>query len=353
MNETDIKLLEADFLLGENLTPYKSQATIVAYTDHPDISFVLKEIDQPRSTIYDKLTGIWNPFIANTYDTKKLDSCYVAVTEHVFGMSLTEYIAANGTMDTETAITFCLMLCDALKSIHHAGIIHKDITPNNILITEDHKLKLIDFGIARVPSAQNDTEILGTRGFVAPEVRSDLPSTYTADLYSLGCILNYMLTGKEPGELRFTGDSQIERILNHTVCIDPKDRYRNVRILENTLKNAQNIRKSKCMAIRSHIPGFRSGTPWKMFVASTGYCYIAFLNVYEYFYESVNIMYFVDLFWVLIPLFITTSEKWLKRLLPHRITGNIYSYNLFRFLGVVLSYVLGFFLALKLIGWKL
>lgn len=353
MNETDIKLLEADFLLGENLTPYKSQATIMAYTDHPGISFIIKEIDQPRSAIYNKLTGIWNPFIANTYDIQKLDSCYVAVTEHVFGMSLTEYIATNGTMDTETSITFCLMLCDALKSIHQAGIIHKDITPNNILITEDHKLKLIDFGIARVPSTQNDTEILGTRGFVAPEVRSDLPSTYTADLYSLGCTLNYMLTGKEPGELRFTGDSQIERILNHTVCIDPKDRYRNVRILENTLKHVQNIRKNKYTAILSHIPGFRSGTPWKMFTASAGYCYIAFLNVYEYFYESVNIMYFVDVFWVLIPLFITTSEKWLKHLLPHRITGNIYSYNLFRFLGVVLSYVLGFFLALKLIGWKL
>ena len=132
MNETDIKLLEADFLLGENLTPYKSQATIVAYTDHPEISFVIKEIDHHRLAIYEKLTGIWNPFIANTYDIKKLDSCYVAVTEHVFGMSLTEYIAANGTMDTETAITFCLMLCDALKSIHQAGIIHKDITPHTL-----------------------------------------------------------------------------------------------------------------------------------------------------------------------------------------------------------------------------
>lgn len=68
MNETDIKLLESDFFLGENLTPYKSQATLVAYTDYPDISFIIKEIDQPRSAIYDKLTGIWNPFIANTYD---------------------------------------------------------------------------------------------------------------------------------------------------------------------------------------------------------------------------------------------------------------------------------------------
>ena len=353
MNEADIKLLETDFILGENLTPYKTQATIVAYTKYPDISFVIKEIDYNHSKIYDRLTEIWNPYIANTYGVKKLDNCFVAITEHVFGMSLTEYIAVNGVMDKSIALHFCLMLCDALKSIHKAGIIHKDITPSNIIITEDHKVKLIDFGIARIPDSKNDTEILGTRGFVAPEIRSDLPSSYTSDIYSLGCILNYMLTGKEPGEVRFIGDINIERILNHTICIDPKDRYRNVSTLENALMYTLNIRKSKCVRALSHIPGFRSGTLWKMLVAVTGYSYIAFLNVYEYIYESVNIMYFVDIFWIFIPIFITTSEKWIKCIVPHRITANLYSYNLFRFLAVMFSYILGFILALKFIGWKL
>lgn len=352
MTNEEIELLQTQYLLGENLAPDKPQAIFVAYTDSPDISFVIKELDTNHAAIYRKLMQIWNPYIAEVYDVLTLGETHAAITEHIFGLSLSEYIKQIHTLDTASALKLCIQLCDALISVHKAGIIHKDITPNNILITADGSIKLIDFGIARElsPDSHNDTEILGTRGFVAPEVRSAFPSSYTADLYSVGCILNYMLTGAEPGVIRYTGDSGIETILNHTICLDPNDRYRSAYKLKTALEHELRRISGKYIPFIHLIPGFRSGTPWKMLLAVTIYGYFFYFNIYEYFYEDFNTMLILDIFWFILPVFITSS-KILPKILPHRLTGDRYNYNLFRFIAVALSVFFGYWMVLKLSGW--
>ena len=179
MTPENMRLLERDYMLGDNLTPDKESAAFIAYTNDPDVSYILKELDEHSVQVYQRLTTLSNPFVAKVYEVKKYGTAYIAIMEFVYGKTLTEYVDHEGTLSENQSLELCVELADALIGIHRAGIIHKDITPNNLMITDEGSLKVIDFGIARIPDdiGSNDTTILGTRGFTAPEVRSDIPSS--------------------------------------------------------------------------------------------------------------------------------------------------------------------------------
>lgn len=247
MTPENMRLLERDYMLGDNLTPDKESAAFIAYTNDPDVSYILKELDEHSVQVYQRLTTLSNPFVAKVYEVKKYGTAYIAVMEFVYGRTLTEYVDHEGTLSENQSLELCIELADALIGIHQAGIIHKDITPNNLMITDEGSLKVIDFGIARIPDdiGSNDTTILGTRGFTAPEVRSDIPSSYTADIYSTGCVLNFMLTGQDPGLKRYQGKKGIEMLLKGTLAIDPDNRYQTAGQLKAALKREKALLKHK------------------------------------------------------------------------------------------------------------
>lgn len=247
MTPENMRLLERDYILGDNLTPDKESAAFIAYTNDPDVSYILKELDGHSVQVYQRLTTLSNPFVAKVYEVKKYGTAYIAIMEFVYGKTLTEYVDHEGTLPENQSLELCVELADALIGIHQAGIIHKDITPNNLMITDEGSLKVIDFGIARIPDdiGSNDTTILGTRGFTAPEVRSDIPSSYTADIYSTGCVLNFMLTGQDPGLKRYQGKKGIEMLLKGTLAIDPDNRYQTAGQLKAALKREKALLKHK------------------------------------------------------------------------------------------------------------
>lgn len=118
--------------------------------------------------------------------------------EYVEGKRLTDILSSKP-LDRKTAFKYACDICDALIFLHSIGIIHRDIKPSNVIIKDDGTAVLIDLSIARfISEHEKDTQALGTPGFAAPEQFGIFQSNNTTDIYSLGVLLNIMLTGSHP-----------------------------------------------------------------------------------------------------------------------------------------------------------
>ncbi len=139
-----------------------------------------------------------HPNIVRFYNLDFRNDQYLLVMEYVGGGSLTQLLAGGACMDPHDAITVVSSLADALDFAHAYGVIHKDISPANILFTEDGVLKIIDFGIADLAThASNDQEyIVGTPAYVGPEQLRGEPLDNRTDLYALGVVAHQLLTGR-------------------------------------------------------------------------------------------------------------------------------------------------------------
>src|ERR671932_2188092 len=120
----------------------------------------------------------------------------------------------NCALSPRTAAAVVLQIAEALRVAHERGVIHRDIKPHNILITESGDVKVTDFGIARAASSSTMTRtgsILGTAHYISPEQAMGEPVGPASDLYSLGVLLYEMLTGKLP----YGADSPMDAALKH------------------------------------------------------------------------------------------------------------------------------------------
>ena len=150
-----------------------------------------------------------NPNVVSVFDTGADDGVHYIVMEYVEGKTLAEYLAGGGRIMPERAIEIAEAVCDALAAAHAQGVIHRDIKPGNIMITPSGQVKVADFGIARMTSSAETIEqtaaVLGTAAYLSPEQAQGRPVDARSDLYSLGCVLYEMVTGRPP----FTGDSPV------------------------------------------------------------------------------------------------------------------------------------------------
>ncbi len=154
-----------------------------------------------------------HPNIVNVYDWGKEGDTYFIAMEFVKGRSLKEIIREKGGLSPEDTIEIAKQVCSALNFAHENEVIHRDIKPHNIILTEEGRVKVTDFGIARAgTSSLTETgAIMGTVYYLAPEQAQGLPANETSDLYSLGVVMYEMVTGKIP----FDGDSAIAIALKH------------------------------------------------------------------------------------------------------------------------------------------
>ncbi len=159
---------------------------------------------------------------------------YFIVMEFVDGMNLRQLLAA-GRISPREALAVVPPLCDALQYAHDRGLVHRDIKPENILIDRLGRVKIADFGLARLASAPAEPsgEVLGTPVYMAPEQRARPASVdHRADIYALGVVLYQMLTGElpTPGELqppsrRVRIDVRLDEIVLRALEADPARRY--------------------------------------------------------------------------------------------------------------------------------
>ena len=145
-----------------------------------------------------------HPNVVQVYDQgRAADGTYFMAMEYVAGGTLKERIAQSGTLNPSEAADIALRVVDALAQAHQSGIVHRDVKPQNVLLTDSGEAKVADFGIARAASARTMTEanvVLGTAAYMSPEQVAGERVGPASDLYSLGVVLYEMLTGRLPHE---------------------------------------------------------------------------------------------------------------------------------------------------------
>ncbi len=146
--------------------------------------------------------------IANVFDYGEEDGSAYLVMELVPGEALSAIIERERVLPTDRVLDFVAQTAAALQAAHAAGLVHRDIKPGNLLITPDGRVKITDFGIARIADQVPLTatgQVMGTVQYLSPEQASGHPASPSTDLYSLGIVAYEALAGKRP----FTGESQV------------------------------------------------------------------------------------------------------------------------------------------------
>jgi eukaryotic-like serine/threonine-protein kinase len=131
------------------------------------------------------------------------------VMEQVEGRTLADVLRERGRLPHEEAVALALQACNGLAHAHEAGLVHRDVKPQNLLLRDDGTLKVADFGIARAAEETALTEIgtvLGTAAYLSPEQAAGEEVTAAADVYALGAVLYELLTGRAPYELESLAD---------------------------------------------------------------------------------------------------------------------------------------------------
>lgn len=350
-----LNLLEDQYEIIEDLTPHKGQGskTYLAFFSS-DISctrVILKELDEKRTDLYERLLCMWNPYTANTLFIHKLPSgigssapVSIAAIEYAGDISLAQYIIDRGPLSEDAALNVCIQLSRALSRIHSCGIVHRDIKPENIIIPDaaDLSVKLIDFGSATIrPQLRymetnnqtqplfGDTTVVGTIGYQSPESLSDR-TTNRSDIYSIGCLLNFMLTGSEPGFTRYHGKRGIRYILRKSINTDPSMRFRSVDELERICRHERRDTFFDRLPLLRSIPGFRSHTRWKSVVACLYYILMAYELIVLLLKYPFHNFIITAVFWLMIPLILIGNLGYLCECLPYNILLNNRVFILFR-----------------------
>lgn len=166
-----VKIMRDQFILDpQNIERFRREAQIAARISHENIAAV--------------------------YDTGKAEGRYYIVMEFVEGTDLKQRLRAEGTLSILNALEIARQVAAALDAAHRGGLIHRDIKPHNILLNQDGKVKVTDFGIAKLTSEGEDTgQIMGSVHYISPEQARGEATTPSSDIYSLGAVLYEMLTG--------------------------------------------------------------------------------------------------------------------------------------------------------------
>lgn len=180
---------------------------------------VMKPEFQSDSTFISKFrreaqaaAGLANPNIVNVYDVGEDEGSYYIVMELVEGITLKEYIAKKGRLSVREATSIAIQVAMGLSAAHDQGIVHRDVKPQNIIISTDGKVKVTDFGIARAASSNTiSANAMGSVHYSSPEQVRGGYSDARSDIYSLGISLYEMITGRVP----FDGETTVAIAIKH------------------------------------------------------------------------------------------------------------------------------------------
>lgn len=243
-----------------NLTNRRPVAVKVLRQEYRDnAEFLMRFEREARAVLH-----LSHDNIVRAYGVGQYDGIPYIVMEYVEGKTLKQIIQENGPMPARTAIRITCQVLEALSAAHATGIIHRDVKPQNVIVTRDGRAKLTDFGIARDVDASTVTfagdTVIGSVHYLSPEQATGTPVTAASDIYSTGVMLYEMLTGTVP----FTGETSVSIALKHindvpvepiqqnpkiqpmlnsivlrAMCKNPADRYPTAKAMRNDLLHAQ------------------------------------------------------------------------------------------------------------------
>ena len=220
------------------LTVLDEKKNIVLVQDRRNSELCVKKtLDIYSRDVYEQLASVRIEGVPAVKECVADDGKLIVVEEDVQGRSLKQVLDEHGLLNEEQAYEIAVQLVDILVRLHQLepAIVHRDIKPSNIIIEKNGHVNLIDFNAARHVNADKneDTRMLGTVYFAAPEQFGFGQSDERTDIYGLGATINYIMTGDKPGagiaECRFSD------ILKKCLMVDAKDRYQSAEELRGVL----------------------------------------------------------------------------------------------------------------------
>lgn len=183
--------------------------------------------------VYRRLLPVLCPHLPQIMEAAEQDGQTAVLEEYVQGDTLAELLMGARLTERE-ARQVTMQLCQALHVLHSMGAVHRDVKPENVILRGSDAV-LIDFDAARIykDESESDTQVLGTTGFAAPEQYGIFQSDERADIFSLGVLLNIMLTGKHPSHEMTAG--KMGRIVRKCTMTAPEQRYQSARALMEVL----------------------------------------------------------------------------------------------------------------------
>ena len=183
--------------------------------------------------VYRRLLPVLCPHLPQIMEAAEQDGRTAVLEEYVQGDTLAELLTGAKLTEKE-ARQVTMQLCQALHVLHSMGAVHRDVKPENVILRGSDAV-LIDFDAARIykDESESDTQVLGTTGFAAPEQYGIFQSDERADIFSLGVLLNIMLTGKHPSREMAAG--KMGRIVRKCTMTAPEQRYQSARALMEVL----------------------------------------------------------------------------------------------------------------------
>ncbi len=200
--------------LAEDTWIHKKVALKVPHKQHLDFGELVKE---PRL-----LASLNHPNIVTVLTAEKHDEVFFIVMEYVTGETLEDIIMREGALDLRRALDFTCQMCNAVDHAHAAGVLHRDLRPGNMLVSDTGLLKVTDFGTSRfLEIAAHGTTVIGSPPYMAPEQFYG-KAVFASDLYSVGVTMYQMLTGDLPYDTPAPGD--IERLMRGDLVTAPRVR---------------------------------------------------------------------------------------------------------------------------------
>ncbi len=267
--------------------------------------------------------------IVNLLDVGTEGDYRYIVLEYIEGRTLKDIIEEKGALTPDTAVQIAIRILSALQHMHHNGIIHRDIKPQNILIHSEGHVKVSDFGIARMADSATvgkEDVVMGSVHYFSPEQAQGHEVSAASDIYSVGVVLYEMLTGSVP----FDGDTPvaiamqhvniqprpihilnpdvspaIERVVLKALENDPKNRYQQAQDMARDLRDALDspekssekpefkIEKKSSSFILPHVNGIRLGVEILCCLAVLMVIAVVAVNLYQSISNTVNVPYLV------------------------------------------------------------
>jgi serine/threonine-protein kinase len=198
--------------LAEDTWIDKKVALKVPHKQNLDFGELLKE---PRL-----LASMSHPNIVTLLAAEKEDNVFFMVMEYVPGETLEQLILREGALDLSRALDFTCQICNAVDHAHGAGVLHRDLRPGNMLLSEGGRLKVTDFGTSRfLEIAAHGTTVIGSPPYMAPE-QFHGKAVFASDIYSLGVTMYQMLTGSLPYDTPAPAD--IGKLMSGELVSNPR-----------------------------------------------------------------------------------------------------------------------------------
>lgn len=196
---------------------------------------IIKRTFSGNAEVYRELLTMQHKGFSEVLEVTESEGKVTVLEEYIDGMTLFELLQDE--LYTEKAVkAFVSELCDVLTILHSHRIVHRDIKPENIMIDNMQTVKLIDFDSARIykPYYPRDTEYLGTTGYAAPEQYDETATDTRADIFSIGVLMNVMLTGKTPSVQLHHG--KLQKVIEKCIQVSPDKRFQTAEELKRSLK---------------------------------------------------------------------------------------------------------------------